>query len=49
MYNRKTGSLAGMIDKSLLAGAVFLAHDDIKFARPLPIQFAIPTVMCCST
>ena len=38
-------SLAGMIDKSLLASTVFLAHHDVELARPLPIPIAVPTVV----
>jgi len=34
-----------MIDEGLLPGAMLLAHDDVEFVSPLPIQFAVPTVV----
>jgi hypothetical protein len=38
-----------VIDEHFLARAVLLAHDDIDMPRPLPVQLAVPAVMCCST
>jgi len=38
-------SLAGVIDKEFLPGAVMLAHDHIELPCPLPIRLAEPTVL----